>query len=220
MKRIYIVEDENNLGTIIQKYLDKEGYTTTLFNNGEEALKHIEDLPELWLLDIMLPDIDGYQIIEKIKAHNPKTPVIFMSARNEELDRVVGLEKGSEDYISKPFLPKELVIRVNRVFNTTYKKTTSENLQINEYTIVKKERIIKYNNEEIKLTNNEFDLLLYLLKHKNVVINREQILSKVWGYSYIGSDRVVDDTIRRMRKKLPLLPLETIYGIGYKLVVK
>lgn len=220
MKRIYIVEDENNLGNIIQKYLNKEGYTTTLFNNGEDALQHIEDLPELWLLDIMLPDIDGYQLIEKIKQYNPKTPVIFMSARNEELDRVVGLEKGSEDYISKPFLPKELVIRVNRVFNTTYKKISSENLQINEYTIIKKERLIKYNSEEIKLTNNEFDLLIYLLKHKNVVIKREQILSKVWGCSYMGSDRVVDDTIRRMRRKLPLLPLETIYGIGYKLVVK
>lgn len=218
MKRIYIVDDENNLAVLLKKYLENDGYEVTIMNTGEEALKKVTDAPDLWLLDIMLPDTDGYEIIKKIKEYNKSTPVIFMSAKNEELDRVVGLELGSDDYISKPFLPREVVIRVNKLIERVYKSEPEEDFSINGYVVHRKERTIFYNNEEIKLTNNEFELLIYFLENRNIAVNRVQILSDVWDYNYYGSDRVVDDTIRRLRKKMPHLKLETMYGVGYKLL--
>lgn len=220
MKKIYIVEDEKNLGLLLQKYLEKDGYEVTVFNTGLPAIEHISDLPDLWLLDIMLPDTDGYEIIKKIKEYNLSTPVIFMSAKNEELDRVTGLELGSDDYISKPFLPREVVLRVNRLFEKTGREIPDEDITVGEYVIHKKQRTIFHGEEEIKLTNNEFELLCYFILNKNIVVNRVQILSDVWGYDYFGSDRVVDDTIRRLRKKMSKLNLETLYGVGYKLVIK
>lgn len=221
MKKIYIVDDEQSLGILLQKYLEKDGYEVSVFNNGTDAIKHIKDMPDLWLLDIMLPDIDGYEIIKQIKGYNNTTPCIFMSARNEELDRVVGLELGSDDYISKPFLPREVVIRVNKLLERFQKtETDDEKIDIGDYIIYKKQRTIFDGEEEIKLTNTEFELLQYFILNKNIVVNRVEILTDVWDYNYFGSDRVVDDTIRRLRKKMPKINLETLYGVGYKLVVK
>lgn len=117
---IYLVEDEENLNLLLKKYLEKEGYEVVSFVNGESAMQKIQDLPHLWILDIMLPDIDGYQLIKSIKEYNPNSPVIFMSARNQELDRVIGLELGSDDYLSKPFLPRELIIRTNKLMERLY----------------------------------------------------------------------------------------------------
>jgi two-component system response regulator CssR len=170
----------------------------------------------------MLPDIDGYQLIKAIKEFNPQTPVIFMSARNQELDRVVGLELGSDDYLSKPFLPRELVIRTNKLIERLYsnKEEHSADFQIEGYLVDRKQRTIFDEGQEIILTNKEFTLLLYFIENSNTVVSREQILEKVWGDNYFGSDRVVDDTIRRLRKKLARMNIETIYGFGYKLVVK
>ena len=220
MKTIYIVDDEQSLGLLLQKYLEKDGYTVSVFTNGTDAIAHIDDKPDLWLLDIMLPDIDGYEIIKKIKENDKNTPCIFMSARNEELDRVVGLELGSDDYISKPFLPREVVIRVNKLLERFQKEDIDEKIDIGDYTIYKKQRTIFDGEEEIKLTNTEFELLQYFILNKNIVVNRVEILTDVWDYNYFGSDRVVDDTIRRLRKKMPKINLETLYGVGYKLVVK
>ena len=220
MKKIYIVDDEQSLGLLLQKYLEKDGYEVSVFTNGTDAIKHIKDVPDLWLLDIMLPDIDGYEIIKQIKEHNQNIPCIFMSARNEELDRVVGLELGSDDYISKPFLPREVVIRVNRLLDRFQKEDVDEKIDIGDYVIYRKQRTIFDGEEEIKLTNTEFELLQYFILNKNIVVNRVEILTDVWDYNYFGSDRVVDDTIRRLRKKMPKINLETLYGVGYKLVVK
>lgn len=224
MKRIYLVEDERSLNILLEKYLAKEGYEVTTFYDGLTALSRINDMPDLWLLDIMLPDIDGYELIKAIKKNNADTPVIFMSARNEELDRVVGLELGSDDYLSKPFLPRELVIRVNRLFEHIYGKVNlvPEETMINvaDYNISKLQRAVFCNEEGIQLTNKEFELLNYFIHNKNLVVTREQILENVWGYDYFGSDRVVDNTIRRLRKKMDKLIIETIYGYGYKLVMK
>lgn len=220
MKKIYIVDDEQSLGLLLQKYLEKDGYEVSVFTNGTDAIKHIKDVPDLWLLDIMLPDIDGYEIIKQIKEHNQNIPCIFMSARNEELDRVVGLELGSDDYISKPFLPREVVIRVNRLLERFQKEDVDEKIDIGDYVIYRKQRTIFDGEEEIKLTNTEFELLQYFILNKNIVVNRVEILTDVWDYNYFGSDRVVDDTIRRLRKKMPKINLETLYGVGYKLVVK
>lgn len=222
MATIYLVEDEEHLNQLLKKYLEKEGYTVVSFYNGESALQKIEDLPDLWILDIMLPDIDGYQLIKAIKENNQATPVIFMSARNQELDRVVGLELGSDDYLSKPFLPRELVIRTNKIIQRLHsnKEEHSADVKLEDYLVDRKQRTVFDEGQEIILTNKEFTLLLYFIENSNTVVSREQILEKVWGNNYFGSDRVVDDTIRRLRKKLARMNLETVYGFGYKLVVK
>lgn len=222
--KIYLVEDEKSLNLLLQKYLQREGYEVTTFYDGNSAIARIKELPDLWILDIMLPDVDGYEIIRAVKEYNKSTPVIFMSARNEELDRVVGLELGSDDYLSKPFLPRELVIRTNklmeRIYGSVVKEETNVVYNISDYNISKNQRSVFLGNSEIQLTNKEFDLVSYFAENKNNLVSREQILIKVWGDDYFGSDRVVDDTIRRLRKKMEKLNLETVYGYGYKLVVK
>ncbi|MFL0194735.1 response regulator transcription factor [Clostridium sp. WILCCON 0269] len=220
-KKIYLVEDEYNLNILLEKYLKNEGYDVTTFSDGNCAKNRIKDMPDLWILDIMLPDINGYVLIKYIKQNNKDTPVIFISARNEEFDRVVGLELGSDDYLPKPFLPRELVIRTNNLMAKIYGNTNiTQNLsiQIGEYLINKKQRIVLFKNQELRLTNKEFELLSYLAENKNSLILREQILTNVWGNNYFGSNRVVDDTVRRLRKKVDKLTIETIYGYGYKLV--
>lgn len=221
-RRIYLVEDEKSLNVLLEKYLQIEGYEVTTFINGNSSIKRIDDMPDLWILDIMLPDIDGYELIKAIKKNNKNTPVIFMSARNEELDRVVGLELGSDDYLSKPFLPRELVIRTNKLLERIYGRENSEDLNtslcLGEYKVIKLQRIAFFRDIELELTNKEFDLLVYFIENKNNLLSREQILRKVWGTDYFGSDRVVDDTIRRLRKKMCNLNIETVYACGYRLV--
>ncbi|ERK29117.1 response regulator transcription factor [Clostridium intestinale] len=223
-KIIYLVEDEKSLNILLERYLQLEGYKVTTFSDGDSALQKIKDMPDLWILDIMLPGADGYELIKKIKDNNKNTPVIFMSARNEELDRVVGLELGSDDYLSKPFLPRELVIRTNKLMERIYgdeKERVSElSINIGDYVISKTQRTVFLGEIEIQLTKMEFELLNYLAENKNILISRDQILRNVWGDDYFGSDRVVDDTIRRLRKKVDKLNIETVYGYGYKLVYK
>lgn len=220
-KKIYLVEDEFNLNILLEKYLKNEGYDVTTFSDGSCAKNRIKDMPDLWILDIMLPDINGYALIKCIKENNENTPVIFISAKNEEFDRVVGLELGSDDYLSKPFLPRELVIRTNNLIEKIYgttNETQNLNIQIGQYLINKKQRTVLFKGKELRLTSKEFDLLSYLAENKNSLTLREQILANVWGNNYFGSSRVVDDTIRRLRKKVNKLTIETIYGYGYKLV--
>ncbi|NFG96285.1 response regulator transcription factor [Clostridium sporogenes] len=222
-RKVYLVEDEKSLNILLEKYLQREGYEVTTFFNGSSAIEKIKDVPDLWILDIMLPDIDGYQIIEAVKENNKNIPVIFMSARNEELDRVVGLELGSDDYLSKPFLPRELIIRTNKLMERVYGKSNNSMdiiTNIGEYKISKRQRAVFFGEKEIQLTNKEFELLNFFVENRNNVISREQILISIWGEDYFGSDRVIDDTIRRLRKKMDKLDLETVYGYGYKLVVK
>ncbi|SHI10395.1 response regulator transcription factor [Clostridium intestinale] len=223
-KIIYLVEDEKSLNILLERYLQLEGYKVTTFLDGDSALQKIKDMPDLWILDIMLPGADGYELIKKIKDNNKNTPVIFMSARNEELDRVVGLELGSDDYLSKPFLPRELVIRTNKLMERIYgdekERVLELSITIGEYVISKTQRTVFLGEIEIQLTKMEFELLSYLAENKNILISRDQILRNVWGDDYFGSDRVVDDTIRRLRKKVDKLNIETVYGYGYKLVYK
>lgn len=223
-RKIFMVEDEKSLNILLEKYLQREGYEVTSFSDGNSAMKRIPEMPDLWILDIMLPDVSGYEIIKAIKEYSRSTPVIFMSARNEELDRVVGLELGSDDYLSKPFLPRELVIRTNklmeRIYGTEVKEQTEQDLSIGGYIISRRQRTVFLEDVEIQLTNKEFELLYYLAINKNNLVTREQILNAVWGGDYFGSDRVVDDTLRRIRKKVDRLNFETVYGYGYRLVYK
>jgi len=219
--KIYLVEDEENLNNILTMYLKKEGYIVKSFLKGEDARQSIANEPHLWILDIMLTDIDGYQLIKEIKANNEKTPVIFMSARNAELDRVIGLELGSDDYLSKPFLPRELVIRTKKLLTRIYGEESygiNKSIQLKPYTIDEDRRVIEYADQIIELTSKEFDLVLFLAQNIGKAFSRDQLLNHVWDKNYFGSERVVDDTIRRIRKKMPDMNIETIYGYGYRLV--
>ena len=221
MFKIAIVEDEKNLASIVDKYLKNEGYDTIIFTNGEDALRAINDDINLWILDIMLPgEITGYDLIKSIREKNAKKPVIFTSARDHDIDKVMGLELGSDDYIAKPYSPRELVLRVKNILNRTYGDSINNNVfSFNGYTIDFDKRIVYENNENINLTSKEYDLLLFLLENKSKAFSRDQILDNVWGSDYFGSDRVVDDLMRRLRQKMPNLNVETIYGFGYRLLV-
>ncbi|XVE34006.1 response regulator transcription factor [Wukongibacter baidiensis] len=215
IRKIYLVEDEEHLATLLTTYLEDEGYEVKIFNDGLKAYKEISTDVDLWILDIMVPGMNGYTLIKEIKKHNKEVPVIFMSARNAELDRVIGLEMGSDDYLPKPFLPRELVLRVNRLLKQEKRKTDHSSEFIGEYSFRRQTRDLAIDGESIILTNKEYDLLDYFIKNIGIAVKRDEIIDYVWGIDYFGSSRVVDDTIRRIRKKAPRLPIENVYGYGY-----
>ena len=215
---IALVEDEEDLNKLIQTYLKKAGYEVIPFYNGKDALNNINTKVHLWILDIMLPNnISGYDIIKEIRKNNEMMPVIFTSARDKDIDKIIGLELGSDDYITKPYSPKELVLRVSNIIKRVYSNELNK-IKYNDYTVNLEKRMVLLNNKEIILTTLEFDLLNMFLQNKGKSFSRDEILSKVWGENYYGTDRVVDDLIRRLRKKMPDLNINTIYGYGYRLV--
>ena len=219
MIKICLVEDEKALSTLLKTYLEKEDYSVDVFSKGQDVLDKLDSNSkyDLYILDIMLEDdITGYDIIKKIREKDDQVPVIFSSARDESIDKIVGLEMGSDDYIAKPYSPKELVLRVNNIVKRTY-KSDYNNLSYNDYVIDVEKRIVKKGDKIIDLTTLEFDMFLYFVNNKGKSIDRETILNAIWGDDYFGSDRVVDDLIRRLRKKLNI-DLNTIYGFGYRLV--
>ncbi|HPX32341.1 MAG TPA: response regulator transcription factor [Erysipelotrichaceae bacterium] len=217
MKRtIAIVEDEKDLNELMKRYLEKEGYLVKSFYTYESALQHTGDKDiDLWLLDIMLDEKSGFDLFEVIKSQRDDVPMIFISARDKEFDRIIGLEKGSDDYITKPFNMKEVVLRVNKIIQRFYRE--EEKFIIDGYAINETQRTISDGEEIIDLTTKEFDLLMLFVHKKGVALSREGIITAVWGEGYYGSDRVVDDTLRRLRKKMPKLNINTLHGYGYKL---
>lgn len=222
MYKIALVEDEKNLSSLVCKYLANEGYDVTPFYTGEDALNDIERDFDLWILDIMLPGVvSGYDLIKKIRLVKPEMPVFFTSARDQDIDKIMGLELGSDDYLAKPYSIRELVLRVKNLLNRIYSRTGKNDKKetFDGYEIDFDKRIVTENNENINLTSKEYDLLLFLLNNKGKAFNRDQILNYVWGDDYFGSDRVVDDLMRRLRAKMPNLQVETIYGFGYRLLV-
>jgi len=218
MHTVCLVEDEIDLSNLIKTYLEKAGYKVITFIKGSDAIGYIGNECDIWILDIMLgDDVSGYDIIKAIREKNSNVPVIFTSARDQEIDKILGLELGSDDYVTKPYSSKELVLRVNNVIKRTYKNEDKSSISYDEYHIDIEKRVVTRDKKEIKLTTLEFDLLLMFLNNKNKSFSREEILTIVWGNDYFGSDRVVDDLIRRLRKKMPKLNLSTIYGYGYRL---
>ena len=213
---VNVVEDEKDLNELVKSYLEQAGYEVRSYLTYEEANVHVEDDDvHLWILDIMLDDKSGFDLMERIRSVSKTTPVVFMSARDKEFDRIIGLEKGSDDYITKPFSPKELVLRINNIIKRVYKQDVQ--IEVDGYIIDEKQRKAIKNDEELELTTKEFDLLMMFVKNRGVAFTREQILVHVWETNYFGSDRVVDDTLRRLRKKMPELNIQTIYGFGYRL---
>lgn len=218
MKTIALVEDEKDLNNLIRTYLEKESYNVVSYYDGESTINNINKDVDLWILDIMLGDtISGYDIIKKIREDNPDVPVIFTSARDKDLDKIIGLELGSDDYIAKPYSPKELVLRVNNIIRRVYSKD-KQKLTYKDYTIDFEKRMVLHKGESINLTTLEFDLLYMFVTNINKSFSRDDILNNIWGENYFGTDRVVDDLVRRLRKKMPELDINTIYGYGYRLL--
>ncbi|WDV47247.1 response regulator transcription factor [Clostridiaceae bacterium M8S5] len=213
MYRINLLEDEKNLNDLLTFHLQNEGWQIQSFIRGLDALEHINDDVDLWVLDIMVPDLDGYALIKKIKEVKD-VPVIFISARDKDIDRVIGLEYGSDDYITKPFLPRELILRIEKLLS---RNTSKDIINVNGcYTLDKKRRELLLDNEVIVLTSKEFDLVQVMIDSPRKAFSRDDLLNNVWGDDYFGSERVVDDLVRRIRKKLPNLKIETVYGYGYR----
>lgn len=219
MYTICFVEDEIDLSNLIQTYLERSGYEVVTFTKGQDAIDYIGNKVDLWILDIMLgDDVNGYDIIKAIRKQDENVPVIFTSARDQDLDKILGLELGSDDYITKPYSSKELVLRVDKILKRVYKDTQSQVINYEIYKIDTDKRVVFGDKEkELKLTTLEFDLLLLLIQNRNKCFSREEILNAVWGNDYFGTDRVVDDLIRRLRKKMPKLNVNAVYGYGYRL---
>ncbi len=220
---INLVEDEKNLAEIIKAYMTREGWEVQHFPDGQEAYDAIdESKPHLWVLDIMLPNMDGYQLLKAIKTKQD-TPVIFISARDKDLDRVLGLELGSDDYLAKPFLPEELIIRVKRILSRAYNSSSPQQqeekrVEVNGYSIDANTRNIYDGSQLLEMTTKELDLIILLTSNIGKAFSREEIIDYVWGSDYYGSERAVDDVVRRIRKKLPRLHVETLYGFGYRVL--
>ncbi|MGO4887496.1 response regulator transcription factor [Anaerobacillus sp. MEB173] len=217
---IHLVEDEKNLSHVLKAYLEKEGWNIRVFDDGDSANEAIKEEPHLWILDIMLPGMDGYQLLKAIKEHGD-TPVIFISARDQDLDRILGLEMGSDDYLAKPFLPQELVIRAKKLLQRIYGSQMShetKKIELNGYVIDPLSRTVFDGDEKVELTTKEMDLIILLTTNLGQALSRESIIEHVWGANYFGSERAVDDVVRRVRKKMSRIHLETLYGYGYRVL--
>lgn len=218
MMSVCVVEDETDLNQLMRFYLQKEGYRVISCANFQEAYAQLDSDISLWVVDIMLPDGNGLDILKTLKAQSPDTSVIIISAKGDRFDRVTGFELGCDDYIAKPFLPAELVFRVNKLFRQkpVEKKVKEELLSLGPYEIDLSRRLVLDNGEKADITSREFDILLFFLRHKGQAISREQLLHDVWSDEYFGNDRIVDNYIKNIRRKLPQILIETVYGYGYR----
>ena len=217
MTRILIVDDEAKIREVVKEYATLNGYEVLEASNGLEALDLIESTPvDLIILDIMMPTLDGYEVCKRIKAKT-NIPVIMLSARTEEYDKLFGFELGVDDYVVKPFSPKELMARVKVVLergkNPNKLKYTFDGLEIDE-----QGRSVKVDGNPVSLTPKELDLLLYMVHNQNIALSREKLLSEVWDYDYYGDDRTVDTHIKMLRHNLgPYRDyIVTVRGMGYK----
>lgn len=216
MYKICLVEDQKDLAILLSNYLTKAGYEVIVLSKGKDAIEYISKV-SLWILDIMLEDdISGYDLIKMIREKDKVVPVIFTSARDAEIDRLLGFELGTDDYVTKPYSPKEVVLRVNNIIKRTY--SDSSIITYNNYSINPLKREVKDSDKIVNLTELEYDLLIYLLNNKGKSIDRDQILKELWQDNYFGSSRVVDDLVRRLRKKMKKATIKTIYGYGYRLI--
>lgn len=221
MKRILIVEDEEKLSRVIQLELQYENYETEIANNGKDALRFIEEKTwDLVLLDIMIPQLSGLEVLRRVRRTDQATPIILLTARDEVHDKVSGLDLGANDYVTKPFQIEELLARIRvHLRNHSPAIIQTEQLHIGDLFVDVDTRQVIREEVEIDLTPREFDLLIFLMKNKNIVLTREQIMEQVWGYDYFGDTNVVDVYIRYVRQKVdkPFLTpyIQTVRGVGY-----
>ncbi len=223
MTRIFVVEDDRDIANLITLYLTKAGWQPVVYDSGAEALRAIRQAPpDLVILDLMLPGMDGLAVCRALRADaaTARVPVIMVTARGDESDRIVGLELGADDYLPKPFSPNELVARVRALLRRSQPVASAD--QTRRYRSIAMDltrHTVTDGGEEVRLTAKEFLLLQYFLEHQGRVLSRDLLLSDVWGYRYTGGTRTVDVHVRRLREKLPLLvdALVTVKQFGYKL---
>lgn len=216
MNDICLVEDEKDLNQMLKYYLEKANYTVHTCTSILEAQQYIERAIPLWVIDIMLPDGNELELLKKIKQKKKETMTIIISAKGDRFDRVAGFEIGCDDYIAKPFLPAELVFRVNKIYPQLQTQKTQDIILIPPYEIDFAKRLVFIDGEKVDITSREFDIILYFIEHKGQAISRDCLLNHIWGADYYGNDRIVDNYIKNIRRKLPELALETIYGYGYR----
>src|SRR5437870_2377937 len=224
MARILVVEDDPDIADLIAHYLQQAGHTVDRLNAGGEAIRRVRSTtPDLIILDIMLPGIDGLRICQGLRsdADTARTPIIMVTARAEESDRVGGLELGADDYVTKPFSPKELTARVSALLRRVERPSMpSVVLRYGTISMDLDRHAVKANDRDVYLTAKEFLLLQYLMEHRGRVLSRDVLLTDVWDYQYPGETRTVDVHVRRLREKLPFLEtaLVTVQQFGYKLL--
>jgi two-component system alkaline phosphatase synthesis response regulator PhoP len=222
MSRVLVVEDDKDIADLIAHSLQKAGHTVETAGTGTDGLKRARDtVPDLIVLDLMLPGMDGLLVCQALRA-DPATalvPIIMLTARAEEVERIAGLELGADDYITKPFSPRELAARVAALLRRIQRKPVAGPLRYGPLTIDPDRHIVEVDGQEVKLTAKEFMLLQYFVEHRGRVLSRDLLLTDVWGYQYTGGTRTVDVHIRRLREKLPFLTdaIVTIKQFGYRL---
>ncbi len=221
---ILIVEDEIKIAQLLSDYLEEAGYAVTRVGRGDEVVGYLKkDMPELILLDIMLPGMDGTELCRKIRTFS-NIPIIMLTAKVEEVDRIVGLELGADDYICKPFSPREVVARVKAVLRRVHTEPVEQKLVVGPITLDEKKHEVAVKNQKLELTPSEFGLLKAMMAQPKRVFSRNELLNQVQGYDFEGYDRTIDTHIKNLRKKIrKVLPdhaiISTVYGVGYKLTV-
>lgn len=225
---IAVVDDDENIRKLVEAYLHKENYRTVGLGSAEEAWDLWKSAPpSMWVLDIMLPGMDGYELCRKIR-EEAEVPIIMISAKDNEVDKILGLELGSDDYLVKPFSPRELVARIKRQLDRWYKIHNADmrpessglspmKIEAGSLQLMLEERRAFWCRDEVELTSKEFLMLKVFAEHPQRAFTREELLAYVWGDDYFGSDRAVDHLIKRIRKKMDGLPLESVWGHGYRM---
>lgn len=220
---ILVVDDEANIRELARMYLEQEGYRVVTANDGRQALDAVQtQSPALMILDLMLPEMDGWEVCRRVRA-NSNLPILMLTARDDDIDKIVGLELGADDYLTKPFNPRELVARVRAILrrvSAAVQQPENQIKRLGNVVIDSAAREVTIAGQRVILRTKEFDLLFTLMTHANIVLSREQLLDKAWGYEYYGETRTVDVHIAHLREKLNQsdLAIETVWGMGYKLV--
>jgi DNA-binding response OmpR family regulator len=222
---ILIVDDEQHIIDLAKLYLEKEGFKITSATNGVIALQKIlHDKPALVVLDLMLPELDGWEVCRRVRADSD-VPIIMLTARSDDIDRIVGLELGADDYLTKPFNPRELVARVKAILRRSHKPASNSNspvdsvVTVENLSIYPERRVVTVDGNTVSLRVKEFDLLLTLAENKGMVFTREKLLDVVWGYDFAGETRTVDVHVAHLRHKLQGMrpTIDTVWGVGYRL---
>jgi len=217
---VLVVEDESSIASFVAAYLKNAGYAVRTTPSGQEALRLVDaEKPALVVLDLMLPDLDGVEVCKRIRQKGD-LPVLMLTARDEDVDKIIGLEVGADDYMTKPFNPRELVARVKAILRRSAPerdKRESAVLRHGDLSVDAGRREVKVGEAEVQLAPKEFDLLWELLDHRGLVLTRDQLLERVWGYTFAGDTRTVDVHVRQLRRKLgDASPIVTVWGVGYK----
>jgi two-component system alkaline phosphatase synthesis response regulator PhoP len=220
---ILLVDDEPSIIQLARMYLEREGFRIESAHDGEAALEKVaHQHPALLVLDIMLPRLDGFEVCRRLRAAQDPTAILMLTARDEDIDKIVGLELGADDYLTKPFNPRELVARVKAILRRGERKLDDLSpIHLGELTIDPSRREVRLASRILNLRTQEFDLLLTLAEHRGRVLSREQILQKAWGFDFYGQTRTVDVHVAQLRKRLEesSVKIETVTGVGYKLVL-